>query len=88
MIVGRCRGNYRLEIMQMRKLDEQREATRGKLALRGLAVLTVYAILLIPTLAFAERLGISPSTIQTLVTIFRLLVTLQATAFAHYFLRR
>lgn len=72
----------------MKRIEEQEEVTRGTLALRGLWVLSVYTLVLVPVLMFEKQLGITPETVQTLVRIYAMLMALELMAFGHYFARR
>lgn len=67
-----------------KRIEEQREVTRGTLVRHGQWVLT----LLLAAFVFAKPLGIAYETIKTLQTIFTLLVSMEVIAFGYYFVRR
>lgn len=71
-----------------KRIEEQREVTRGTLARTGLWVLALYAAVLVSALLFEKHLGLSSETLSTLQTIFAPLAGLEGMAFGHYFMRR
>lgn len=71
-----------------KRIDEERERTRGRLALTGLWILALEGLVFVLVFVFHDELGIPAAQLSRLQVGIFPFAGLEWMAFRHYFLRR